>query len=276
MFETEIGRLRALEGRREAVTADLEKRREETVRCEQEIADLKIQAILNPDISKELAARCRKLDAQRVAARDEADKLAQELNAITPAIQRLEYEAGVRRHEQLIEQQAQFRESYRDVARKLLEAANRLEALTTEAATLFEKAQREFPYEMQHMDAGGVVLRGAGLSQIWDRAWVNYGQGSRRDVVVEEIFKFDRGLVDSGDRVARAITHQENFRSQLSEQLEQERIARANPDAKKPATFHRTTPNERQSGRWADPNEIKAVWPPVTNRLEAAGIVARD
>jgi hypothetical protein len=75
--------------------------------------------------------------------------------------------------------------------------------------------------ERGQQDFWGEFSKGISLSLC--PAWVGYGQGTRRDLVVGNVFDYDRTLVDVADPVAVLKLHQEEHNRRRSREIEDER-----------------------------------------------------
>lgn len=206
------------------------KSRDEVVRCVREGGEIRIAAALDSNSSpKDTEARCKKLDAQRGAAQSEIDRLMADVMAFDTAVERIEAELLPKRHADRLERQRQTRETYQDVARRILEAANLLTDLSLKARDLFFSATQEFPREERAKDQEIVFLNG-GLKEVWDSNWIDrFGNPTLRDVIVGQIFDWDRSLVDDADPVAKMKRHQEEHQRRRYAEIERERRLRNNP-----------------------------------------------
>jgi hypothetical protein len=223
-LEHEMQKLEALRTKRDAVSGAIAEARNAAVRCTREIGEARVAGVLDPEQNpaKAVEARCAKLERELKVAQSEIEKATPELSALGAAINHLEREIVPKRHAERLNKQAEFRERYTAIARRKLEAANTLAALSAEEKFIFDSASSEFPKD-ELCEGQAVVMRFAGLAPIWDPAWIDYGQGSRRDLVVGAVWEFDRSLVDPTDHVALAKQHQEDYRRAESERIERER-----------------------------------------------------
>jgi hypothetical protein len=168
-LEVDVNRLRSLRERSTAVAGAIETHRAEVLRCIRETGEARVAGATEPDRNpaKDVEARCKKLDLQRLAAQAELDKLTPEIGPLAEAIKNIENGIGGKVHAQRLEKQGQVREAYTVSARLLLEAADRLAELSARVREIFNAARREFPVE-EHSAGQEVVLAAAGLREIWD------------------------------------------------------------------------------------------------------------
>jgi hypothetical protein len=231
------------------------KSRDEVIRCVRETSEVRIAAALKPESSspKEVEARCKKLDNQRTSAQAEIDKLLAEAEVFDAAIQHIETELLPKLHAGRLEKQRNTQEAYRNVARRILAAANLLAELNAEARAIFVTAQSDFPREEIAADQDLVHIR-AGLDAIWDNDWIGRdGNMTRRDMFVRSVLDWDGSLVDETDPVAKVKRYREEQERKRCEEIERERrcadteLAEALARGASPAKSNRPEP---QTGNW--------------------------
>jgi hypothetical protein len=231
-LEDELKRLHALRERAAAVDTAITKYRAEVLDCIRFTGEARVAGAIDPDANpaKDVEARCKKLEGQRLAAQSELDKLTPEVAPLSEAIQRIERGVGAKVHAARLEKQSQVRGAYAAVARRLLETVNLLAELSGQARDIYQTAQSEFPAAEEIYAGQEAVFRAAGLRPIWDPAFTGRENGgSRRDVVVGNVFDWDRALVAESDPVALAKTHQERFFRERAAEYEAEKQLRVNP-----------------------------------------------
>jgi hypothetical protein len=245
-LEDELKRLSALRERSTVVASAVERHRADVLRFIRETGEVRVSGALDPEENpaRDVDAKCKKLELQRVAAEAEINKLVPEIAPLAREIEKIERGIGAKVHTGKLAKQTQVREGYRSVVVRLLEAANALSKLSHQAMAIFSDASREFPAE-EHASGQDIVFRSAGLREVWDPAWIGYGDVSRRDVVVGNIFDYDRSLVDPADRVAINKMHQEEHNRRRSREIEAERKSRTDPDM---ADFERENGAARKRG----------------------------
>jgi len=231
-LEDELKRLSALRERSTVVASAVERHRADVLRLIRETGEVRVSGALDPEENpaRDVDARCKKLELQRVAAEAEIAKLVPEIAPLAAEIDKIELGIGAKVHTGKLAKQTQVREGYRSVVVRLLEAANALSDLSRQAMEIFSNASREFPAE-EHATGQDIVFRSAGLREVWDPSWISHGQGSVRDVVVGQIFDYDRSLVDPTDRVAVNKMHQEEHNRRRSREIEFERKSRHDASA---------------------------------------------
>lgn len=230
-IESEVERLEALRGKQAASNSAIATARNEIARCGREIGEVRVAGVLFPEENpwKTVEARCKKLESELKAAQGEIDTLTPQVAALSGAIEQLEREIGPKRHAARVASQNEARKSYAAVAREILEAANALSACVAKARAIHFSASQEFP-KAEECEGHAPVMQSAGLPPIWDPTWINYGDGSRRDVFVGAIYDFDSSLVDQADPVARLRVHQESERKRRASEIERERAERTRRD----------------------------------------------
>jgi hypothetical protein len=259
-IESEMKRMEALQSKYASVNAAIVQARETVVRGHRQIGEARIAAVLEPEkyTPKVTEALCKKLDAEVKTAEAEIQKLSPEAEALSGAIACIETEILPLRHGERLHKQSTLRERYAAIASRMLEAANALAALSAEAKSIYDGTHAAFPKD-ELCEGQPIVRAFAGLSSIWDPTWINYGDGCRRDLVVEAVWNFDRTLVDPTDRVALTKEHQENYRLQRSAEIEKERQARLRQDRRGPEDEPAKGPREVR-GKVLIPNPQNPNW----------------
>ncbi|HEX3745399.1 MAG TPA: hypothetical protein VHW09_15755 [Bryobacteraceae bacterium] len=223
-IESEMKHLEELRIKQTSVNSAIAKARTEIIDCHRQIRDARISAVTDPEANppKATEALCKKLESELKTAEALVAKLTPEAEVLSGAVARIESEIVPRRHAERLAKQNALRERYVAIATRMLESANALAALSAEAKSLYDGAHADIPKD-EICDGQEVVRRFAGLAPVWDEQWINYGFGSRRDVVVNAVWQFERTLVDAEDPVARNNQHQEDFRRLEFERIERER-----------------------------------------------------
>lgn len=223
-IENEMKRLEALQANYASINAAVVQARETIIRCHRQIGEARVAAVIDPEANspKTTESLCKKLDAEMKAAEAEISKLTPEAEALSGAIARIEGQIIPKRHAERVTKQYAIRKRYAAIAARLLEAVNALAALSAEAKSIYDGAFAAYPKD-ESLEGQDVVRRYAGLAPIWDEQWISYGNGSRRDVIVNAVWLFDRTLVSASDPVAISNQHQEDFFRQESERQNRER-----------------------------------------------------
>ncbi len=226
-IKNELKKLEELKAKREALKGAIASARDEAVRYTREISDARVAALVSPEENPANAvdARIKKLERELSRAKTDLEKFAPEVAALDNAIERLNNVILPLLHAERLSKQEAIRASYIADAKRLLGAVNAVAAISAEAMAKYRSACAEFPKD-ETCEGHDMIRQFAGLAEIWDPLWIDYGSGTRRDVVVNAIWHFDRSLVDLEDRVARLNRHSEEHQKKESERHERERQQR--------------------------------------------------
>jgi hypothetical protein len=264
-FQAELDKLETLRGRYAATNKAILSERDKIVQATRAIGETRIAAVLDAEANppRVVEAKVKRLEGEVKVAEAELQKLTPEAAALSGAIVQLEASVLPKRHAERLAKQVTVQEQYRAVVRRIVDAANALATASEEARTLYNAAHSEYPTD-ELSDGQAIVLRHAGLAQVWDASWVNAGSNpTKRDFLIGQIWDWDRSLVDASDPTAKYKVHQENHRKQWHRQLEEERQRRVNPSANPSQDGPRRpmTASQRMSGELVnDQQTVIRVW----------------